>query len=126
MQTVSIIFWFSLTGLVISFTSRKNKWLISPLLLVMMFISNIPLVLSEHIYLFTMTMQFWFYAAVFAGCVLVENRKVKSRLLFAPYNFFVCNYLLAIGLRNYLKRSPAESSNASHEAESIMLTKQRA
>lgn len=72
-----------------SFTGKP----IHPFLIIFMFIINMPLTLSHHIYLLTMSLQFWFYAAAFAGYVLKEKH-VKTLAFYLPYCFCAHNYAI--------------------------------
>jgi hypothetical protein len=46
--------------------------------------------------------QVLFYAAALLGWFL-ENRKLKVKVLFVPYYFFIMNLSVFLGLRRYLK-----------------------
>ncbi|MEO6916603.1 MAG: glycosyltransferase family 2 protein [Chitinophagaceae bacterium] len=81
---------------------RVLRWTIAPFLLLIVFMLNVPLAfMGDRFYVFMMIAQLTFYLAAFTGLIL-ENRKLRFKLLFVPYYFFIMNYAVLAGLVRYL------------------------
>jgi cellulose synthase/poly-beta-1,6-N-acetylglucosamine synthase-like glycosyltransferase len=86
---------------------RVLRWTLTPLLLLLLIPINLALALQEGLLDFGLySLLFWgqvlFYAAALLGWFL-ENRKLKVKVLFVPYYFFIMNLSVFLGLRRYLK-----------------------
>ncbi|MEQ8703126.1 MAG: glycosyltransferase family 2 protein [Phaeodactylibacter sp.] len=86
---------------------RVLRWTLTPLLLLLLIPVNLMLALQEGLFSFELySLLFWgqvlFYAAALLGWFL-ENRKLKVKVLFVPYYFFIMNLSVFLGLRRYLK-----------------------
>ena len=86
---------------------RVLRWTLTPLLLLLLIPINLALALQEGLFDFGLySLLFWaqvlFYAAALLGWFL-ENRKLKVKVLFVPYYFFIMNLSVFLGLRRYLK-----------------------
>lgn len=87
---------------------RVLRWTLAPLSL--LFILVINAILAANAGFFTTNLYsilFWaqliFYIMALLGWYL-ENRKIKLKLLFVPYYFFIMNYAMFLGLNRYLKK----------------------
>jgi cellulose synthase/poly-beta-1,6-N-acetylglucosamine synthase-like glycosyltransferase len=83
---------------------RVLRWTVAPIALFCVLILNIFLIQVSTLYLVTMALQVLFYLSAFTGWIL-ENRKMKVKLLFIPYYFFIMNYAVFMGFGRYLKKS---------------------
>jgi hypothetical protein len=78
------------------------RWTITPFLLVVMLVLSGWLAYAGHaLYLFLFLAQFLFYLAAGIGYIL-ESRKLRFKLLFVPYYFFIMNYAVIAGLKRFL------------------------
>lgn len=81
---------------------RVLRWSVTPFLLILVFLLNIPLALEESFfYRLMIVAQILFYGAAVAGYIL-ENRKIRFKPLFVPYYFCVMNYAALAGLKRFL------------------------
>jgi len=89
---------------------RVLRWTLAPLGLLVIFILNGILVINEGlsafptVYSVLFLAQISFYVAALAGWYF-ENRKIKMKLLFIPYYFFIMNFAVYLGFVRYLKGS---------------------
>ena len=88
---------------------RVLRWTLTPLLLLLIIPLNLILALNSgmiisNIYTLLFYGQILFYLAALTGWFL-ENRKIKIKVLFIPYYFFIMNLSVFLGLRRYLKGS---------------------
>jgi cellulose synthase/poly-beta-1,6-N-acetylglucosamine synthase-like glycosyltransferase len=83
---------------------RVLRWTITPLALLAILILNIILAPQSLFFLILLLLQVLFYLAAITGWIL-ENKKLKVKLLFVPYYFFIMNYAVYAGLIRYLKKS---------------------
>lgn len=88
---------------------RVLRWTLTPLLLLCIIPINYILANQSgmdigNIYTILFYGQMLFYIAALLGWFL-ENRKIKVKLLFVPYYFFIMNLSVFLGLRRYLKGS---------------------
>ena len=72
--------------------------------LLFIFIVNIFLAVDSDLYLVILGLQVLFYISAMLGWVL-ENKKIKFKLLFIPYYFFIMNYAVYMGFGRYIKKS---------------------
>ncbi|OFY09139.1 MAG: glycosyl transferase [Bacteroidetes bacterium GWE2_42_24] len=89
---------------------RVLRWTLAPLGLLIVFISSLVLAIDngyaerDNIYSVAFGLQVMFYLLVAAG-YLCEIKKIRVKLLFIPFYFFIMNYAVFLGLRRYLKGS---------------------
>lgn len=81
---------------------RVLRWTITPFLLILIFFLNTLLWPLGWIYQLLMIAQVVFYFAAFIG-YLLENRKIKVKLLFIPFYFCLMNYAVIAGLLRFLR-----------------------
>ncbi len=87
---------------------RVLRWTLAPLFLLAIFIINLVVSLDQGIINFSYiyTWLFWgqlvFYVAALLGWYF-EHRKVKIKVLFVPYYFFIMNLSVFLGFFRYLK-----------------------
>jgi poly-beta-1,6-N-acetyl-D-glucosamine synthase len=85
---------------------RVLRWTITPFLMILALLLNILIVLNGAgiLYQFLLAGQVLFYLAAWLGKVL-EDKKVRVKLLFVPYYFCMMNYAVFAGLIRYYKGS---------------------
>lgn len=86
---------------------RVLRWTLAPLALLMALISNLILVLSSSplfFYLTTLFLQLSFYLLSLVGYIL-QNRKIKIKIFFIPYYFFIMNLSVYLGFGRFLRKS---------------------
>ncbi|WP_421919805.1 glycosyltransferase family 2 protein [Marinifilum sp.] len=86
---------------------RVLRWTLTPLLLLLILPINFVLAYNsgmnlENIYTLLFYGQLIFYSAALIGWFL-ENRKIKIKVLFVPYYFFIMNLSVYLGFRRYMK-----------------------
>lgn len=82
---------------------RVLRWTLAPLALLLLLVSNIALGFSgDPLYQVLLLGQLLFYACALTGYWL-ENRKVKRKVFFIPYYFFLMNYAVYVGFFRYLR-----------------------
>jgi len=87
---------------------RVLRWTLAPLFLPLVFILNFVITFKEGFFDFAYiyTWLFWgqvaFYLAALSGWFF-ENRKVRLKLLFVPYYFFIMNLSVYLGFARYMK-----------------------
>lgn len=82
---------------------RVLRWSLTPLLLALIIPLNIYLSIYEGgIYSLLLLGQILFYIAALTGWWL-ESKKLKVKVLFVPYYFFIMNLAVFLGLNRYLK-----------------------
>jgi cellulose synthase/poly-beta-1,6-N-acetylglucosamine synthase-like glycosyltransferase len=86
---------------------RVLRWTLTPLLLLLIIPINFFLALNaefqlSNIYTLLFYGQILFYVASLTGWFL-ENRRIKVKVLFVPYYFFIMNLSVFLGFRRYLK-----------------------
>ena len=86
------------------FSHRVLRWTITPFLLVFILIANLFLWSQGWVYQALMVGQLIFYLAAALGYVL-ENKKLRVKVLFVPYYFCLMNYAVVAGLIRFLKGS---------------------
>lgn len=83
---------------------RVLRWTITPLCLMAIFIVNAVLATQSGLFLFILGLQVLFYVFALIGWML-EDRKLKVKIFFIPYYFFIMNYAVYMGFARYLKKS---------------------
>lgn len=87
---------------------RVLRWTLAPLFLPLIFLFNLVITLNQGLFDFSYiyTWLFWgqvaFYLASLAGWYF-ENRKIRLKLLFVPYYFFIMNLSVYLGFARFLK-----------------------
>ena len=82
---------------------RVLRWTLAPLALLLLLLSNVGLALQGNpFYRFLLLAQLLFYAAAMAGYWL-ESRRIKLKVFFIPYYFFLMNYAVYAGFFRYLR-----------------------
>lgn len=81
---------------------RVLRWTITPLALLIILILNILLYNHAPLYTYLLYAQSAFYVAALLGWYL-ETKKIKLKVLFVPYYFFIMNYAVYRGFFRYLK-----------------------
>jgi biofilm PGA synthesis N-glycosyltransferase PgaC len=84
------------------FSHRVLRWTVNPFLLILMFFTNLLLVINNPFFQGLFITQALFYLAVFVGYKL-EARQLKVKAFFIPYYFCVMNYAVLMGLIRFLK-----------------------
>lgn len=88
---------------------RVLRWTLSPLCLLLIIPINLILAINtgfalENIYTLLFIGQILFYVAALTGWFL-ENRKLKVKILFVPYYFFIMNLSVFLGFKRYMKKT---------------------
>jgi cellulose synthase/poly-beta-1,6-N-acetylglucosamine synthase-like glycosyltransferase len=83
---------------------RVLRWTITPLCLLAVLIINAFLAFNSTTYLVLFLLQFLFYIFALTGWML-ENKKLKIKIFFIPYYFFIMNYAVFMGFGRYIKKS---------------------
>ena len=83
---------------------RVLRWTITPLALVALLILNAILIPLSDFYFTIFVLQLIFYVSALLGWVL-ENKKLKVKVLFIPYYFFIMNYAVFMGFGRFIKKS---------------------
>lgn len=86
---------------------RVLRWTLTPLLLLLIIPINLILAMNaefqlSNIYTLLFYGQIVFYVAALTGWFL-ENRRIKVKVLFVPYYFFIMNLSVFLGFNRYLK-----------------------
>lgn len=87
---------------------RVLRWTLAPIALPLIFLSNLFIAFNTgfdnftNIYTILFYGQIIFYLAAMLGWYF-ENKKIKVKLLFIPYYFFVMNYAVYLGFGRYMK-----------------------
>lgn len=81
---------------------RVLRWTITPLALLLVLIFNALLYNHSPLYNYLLYAQAAFYAAAMLGWYL-ETKKIKLKILFIPYYFFIMNYAVYRGFFRYIK-----------------------
>ena len=84
---------------------RVLRWTLTPLALIVLLLTNIPLALSGNMFfVLTLMGQIAFYLAAIVG-YLLEKQKLKFKVFFIPYYFCVMNYSVYMGFLRFVKGS---------------------
>jgi len=92
------------------FLSHKVlRWLWVPFVLPVIFILNVIIVCLQfnnpyNVYDIIMLLQLIFYIIAIAGWML-QNKKIRLKIFFAPFYIFIMNYAVYLGLFRYIKGS---------------------
>ncbi len=87
---------------------RVLRWTIAPLSLPLILLFNVFFAAADgwtnfdSIYTWLFYLQIVFYAMAAMGWIL-ENKKIKLKIFFIPYYFFVMNYAVIMGINRYFK-----------------------
>lgn len=82
---------------------RVLRWSIVPLCMLLLIPVNVILARwTCGVYVFTLLCQLLFYTAALLGWFL-EHQKIKVKVLFIPYYFFIMNYAVFLGFWRYIK-----------------------
>ncbi|WP_297087539.1 glycosyltransferase family 2 protein [uncultured Draconibacterium sp.] len=86
---------------------RVLRWTLTPLLLLCIIPLNFFLAMQsgfaiQNLYTLLFYGQVLFYVAALLGWFL-ENRKIKVKVLFVPYYFFIMNLSVFLGFKRYMK-----------------------
>ena len=82
---------------------RILRWTIAPVLMLLVFVLNWVLVLSDHstgIFVLLLIAQNLFYALAILGWIL-QSKSIKLKLFFIPYYFCMMNYAILAGIHRY-------------------------
>src|SRR5690606_23141572 len=82
---------------------RVLRRTISPFLLLLIFVLNLVLWREHLIYSIFMVGQILFYLGAALGYIL-ENKKIRLKLLFIPFYFCMMNYAVLLGLIRFLTK----------------------
>jgi len=88
---------------------RVLRWTLAPLFLPIIFLTNLFIGINQNmnlysIYTLTFLLQIAFYFAALIGWFL-ESKKIKIKVLFVPYYFFIMNLAMYLGVKRYMKKS---------------------
>lgn len=83
---------------------RVLRWTITPLCLIAVLVLNIILAFDSATFLIILILQGLFYIFALTGRML-ENKKMKVKIFFIPYYFFIMNYAVFMGFGRYLRKS---------------------
>jgi len=87
---------------------RVLRWTLAPLSLPLILLINLYLVADfgfinySNVYVIIFYLQVLFYLLALTGWYL-ENRKIRLKILFIPYYFFIMNYAMYLGAARYIK-----------------------
>jgi len=87
---------------------RVLRWTLAPLGLLLILIFNLIIVLNcgiinfNNIYVWIFWAQILFYLAALLGWYF-ENKKIKIKVLFIPYYFFIMNLSVYLGVMRFIK-----------------------
>lgn len=82
---------------------RVLRWTLAPFSLLLLLITNALLFCQNNsIYNILMVLQIAFYSLALLGWYF-ENRRIKVKVLFVPYYFFIMNLCVFLGLFRFLK-----------------------
>jgi len=84
---------------------RVLRWTLAPLSLPILFLSNLTLAFTGSLFFQVfLSLQILFYLLVLVG-FLLEQRKIKLKVFFVPYYFFIMNYAVYMGFLRAIKGS---------------------
>ncbi len=83
---------------------RVLRWTITPLALILLLLVNIALAPFSEFFLIVLGLQILFYISAYIGYVL-EDKKLKVKIFFVPYYFYIMNYAVFMGFGRYIKKS---------------------
>lgn len=88
---------------------RVLRWTLAPLGLPLIFLLNLLISVNSgffnwcSLYTYTLYFQVLFYVMAFLGWFL-EERKIKLKILFVPYYFFIMNLAVYLGFFRYIRK----------------------
>jgi cellulose synthase/poly-beta-1,6-N-acetylglucosamine synthase-like glycosyltransferase len=83
---------------------RVLRWTITPIALVLLLLVNIALAPFSNLFAVILVLQVLFYLSAFIGWKL-ENKKLKVKIFFIPYYFYIMNYAVFMGFGRYMRNS---------------------
>lgn len=83
---------------------RVLRWTVTPIALVLLLLVNIVLAPFSNFFLIVLGLQILFYLSAYIGYVL-EDKKLKVKIFFVPYYFYIMNYAVFMGFGRYIKKS---------------------
>jgi len=83
---------------------RVLRWTITPLAPILFLLVNIALAPFSEFFLIVLGLQILFYISAYIGYVL-EDKKLKVKIFFVPYYFYIMNYAVFMGFGRYIKKS---------------------
>lgn len=85
---------------------RLMRWAVAPFMLPIILLLNVALAVlgKSPLLQVILVLQVVFYAVALLGWVL-EQRKIKLKILFVPFYFSMMNYAVLAGFKRYLKGS---------------------
>jgi cellulose synthase/poly-beta-1,6-N-acetylglucosamine synthase-like glycosyltransferase len=83
---------------------RVLRWTITPVALVLLLFANIALAPFSTFFLIVLGLQILFYFSAYIGYIL-EDKKLKVKIFFVPYYFYIMNYAVFMGFGRYIKKS---------------------
>lgn len=84
---------------------RVLRWTLAPLALLVILLSNMALALmGSPLYQMLLAGQLLFYTFALFG-YLMENKRMRIKLFFVPYYFFLMNYAVYAGFFRYIRGS---------------------
>jgi len=87
------------------FSHRVLRWTLAPLALMVALIANFILILSGSIfYEIIFYLQISFYFLCLVGYIL-QYKKIKIKIFFIPYYFFIMNLSVYLGFGRFIKKS---------------------
>jgi cellulose synthase/poly-beta-1,6-N-acetylglucosamine synthase-like glycosyltransferase len=81
---------------------RVLRWTLAPLSLLVLLLLNIFLAPTSNLYFTILLLQILFYTLALIGWYF-ENKRIKVKVLFVPYYFFIMNLCMYLGLFRFLK-----------------------
>ncbi|HEX8607181.1 MAG TPA: glycosyltransferase family 2 protein [Pedobacter sp.] len=83
---------------------RVLRWTVTPFLMILALILNLAIVVqgSSKLYMIVLIAQVAFYLSAYIGKML-EDKKVRVKLLFIPYYFCMMNYAVFAGMIRYFR-----------------------
>lgn len=83
---------------------RVLRWTITPLCLPALLVINYLLMDSSPFYMYLFYAQLLFYLMALGGRLL-EHFKIKFKIFFIPYYFFIMNYAVYLGFFRYIRKA---------------------
>ncbi|WP_285008134.1 glycosyltransferase family 2 protein [Pedobacter faecalis] len=86
---------------------RVLRWTVTPFLMILVLLLNVAIVVSapgQCLYTILLFAQILFYISAWMGKVL-EDKKLRVKLLFIPYYFCMMNYAVIAGIGRYIQGS---------------------
>lgn len=83
---------------------RVLRWTITPLAMALILVLNLLLAPGSTFYSIILLLQVLFYLAALTGWIF-ESRKIKVKILFIPYYFFIMNYAVYMGFGRWIRKA---------------------